>query len=85
MPEKFHTPRGWQLEQKPLLARPYYQSVVPDGATYSAASLIVKASWELGGKELRTAALKALNVGYPILDQSAFWYATQVSAMSAVK
>ncbi|MEK6663121.1 MAG: DUF255 domain-containing protein [Pseudomonadota bacterium] len=83
--KKFHTPRGWQLEQKPLLARPYYQAIVPDGATYSAASLIVKASWELGGKELRTAALKALNVGYPILDQGAFWYATQVSAMSAVK
>jgi hypothetical protein len=83
--KKFHTPRGWQLEQKPLLARPYYQAIVPDGATYSAASLIVKSSWELGGKDLRTAALKALNVGYPILDQSAFWYATQVSAMNSIK
>ncbi len=83
--KKFHTPRGWQLEQKPLLARPYYQSIVPDGATYSAAALIIKASWELGGTELRTAALKALNVGYPILDQGAFWYATQISAMGAVR
>jgi len=81
----FHTPRGWQLEQKPLLARPYYQPIVPDGATYSAASLIVKASWDLGGKDLRTATLKALNVGYPILDQSAFWYATQVSVMNGLK
>lgn len=83
--KKFHTARGWQLEQQPLLARPYYQAIVPDGATYSAASLIIKASWELGGKDLRTAALKALNVGYPILDQSAFWYATQVSAMNSIK
>ena len=83
--QKFHTPRGWQLEQQPLLARTYYQVVVPDGATYSAASLIIKASWELGGKDLRTAALKALNVGYPILDQGVFWYATQVSAMNAVR
>ena len=82
---KFHTPRGWQLEQKPLLALPYYQAIVPDGATYSGAALIVKASWELGSKDLRTAALKVLNVGYPILDQGPFWYATQVSAMSAVK
>ena len=83
--QKFHTPRGWQLEQQPLLARTYYQVVVPDGATYSAASLIIKASWELGGKDLRTAVLKALNVGYPILDQGVFWYATQVSAMNAVR
>ncbi|MBI5752889.1 MAG: thioredoxin domain-containing protein [Hydrogenophilales bacterium] len=83
--KKFHTERGWQLEQQPLLARPYYQAIVPDGATYSAASLIIKSSWELGGKDLRTAALKALNVGYPILDQSAFWYATQVSAMNSIK
>lgn len=58
---------------------------MPDGATYSAASLIVKASWDLGGKDLRTAVLKALNVGYPILDQNAFWYATQISAMNSVK
>ena len=82
---KFHTPRGWQLEQKPLLARPYYQAIVPDGATYSGAALIIKASWELGGKDLRTAVLKALNVGYPILDQNAFWYATQISAMNGLQ
>ncbi len=83
--EKFHTPRGWQLEQKPLLARPYYQRIVPDGASYSPASLLIKTSWELGGKELRTHALGALNSGYKTLDQGAFWYATQIDAMNAVK
>ncbi len=83
--EKFHTPRGWQLEQQPLLARPYYQRIVPDGATYSPAAIIIKTSWELGGKELRTLALGALNTGYAILDQSAFWYASQVSAMNGLQ
>ena len=82
---KFHTARGWQLEQKPLLARPYFQRLVPDGASYSPASLLIKTSWELGGKELRTHALGALNSGYKTLDQGAFWYATQIDAMSAVK
>jgi uncharacterized protein YyaL (SSP411 family) len=82
--EKFHTARGWQLEQQPLLARPYYQRIVPDGATYSPAAVIIKTSWELGGKALRTLALGALNTGYPILDQSAFWYASQVSAMNSL-
>jgi len=83
--EKFHTARGWQLEQQPLLARPYYQRIVPDGATYSPAAVIIKTSWELGGKDLRTLALGALNTGYAILDQGAFWYASQVSAMNGLQ
>lgn len=83
--EKFHTTRGWRLEQQPLLARPYYQRVVSDGATYSPAALLIKTSWELGGKDLRTRALGALNSGYATLDQGVFWYATQVSAMNGLK
>jgi len=83
--EKFHTPRGWQLEQQPLLARPYFQRIVPDGASYSPAALLIKTSWELGGKDLRTHALGALNSGYAILDQGVFWYATQISAMNSLK
>ncbi len=83
--EKFHTTRGWQLEQQPLLARPYYQRVVPDSASDSPAGLLIKTSWELGGKDLRTHALGALNTGYAILDQGAFWYATQIRAMNALK
>ena len=83
--EKFHTTRGWQLEQQPLLARPYYQRMVPDGASYSPAALLIKTSWELGGKDLRSRALGALNTGYAILDQGVFWYATQISAMNGLK
>ncbi len=83
--EKFHSTRGWQLEQQPLLARPYYQRMVPDGASYSPAALLIKTSWALGGKDLRSRTLGALNTGYPILDQGTFWYATQISAMSALK
>jgi uncharacterized protein YyaL (SSP411 family) len=83
--QKFHTPRGWTLDQKPLLARPYYQTLVPDSPSQAPSSVLVKASWELGGKELRTQALKALNVGYATLDQGVFWYATQVGAMEVVK
>lgn len=83
--DKFHTARGWQLEQQPLLARPYYQRIVSDGASFSPAALLIKTSWQLGGKDLRTRALGALNTGYAILDQGAFWYATQISAMNALK
>jgi uncharacterized protein YyaL (SSP411 family) len=83
--EKFHTARGWQLEQQVLLAQPYYQGLVPDGASYSPAALLIKTSWALGGKDLRTHALGALNTGYAVLDQGVFWYATQVSAMNAIK
>lgn len=83
--EKFYTPRGWQLEQKALLAHPFYQRIVPDGATYSPAAMLIKASWQLGGKALRTQVLSALNGGYAILDQGSFWYATQISAMNALQ
>lgn len=81
---KFHTARGWQLEQKPLLARPYYQVVVADSPSQAPSAVLIKLSWELGGKDLRTHALKGLNVGYAILDQGVFWYATQVLAMNAL-
>jgi len=81
---KFHTPRGWTLDQQPLLARPYYQAMVPDGPSPAPSAVLVKTSWELGGNSLRTQALKALNTGYGLLDQGTFWYATQISAMSAV-
>jgi len=46
---------------------------------------LVKTSWEIGGKDLRTRALGALNTGYATLDQGVFWYATQVSAMNGLK
>jgi uncharacterized protein YyaL (SSP411 family) len=83
--EKFYSEHGWQLEQQPLLARPYYQRIVPDGASYSPAALLIKTSWELGGKDLRTHALGALNSGYTQLDQGAFWYATQIRAMNGIR
>lgn len=82
--QKFYTPRGWQLEQQPLLARPYYQRLVPDGATYSPAALLIKTSWRSGDKALRTLALSALNGGFAVLDQGSFWYASQISAMNAL-
>jgi uncharacterized protein YyaL (SSP411 family) len=82
---KFHTARGWTLDQKPLLARPYYQILVPDSPTQAPSGVLVKSSWDLGGKALRKHALKALNTGYATLDKGVFWYATQVGAMNAVK
>jgi uncharacterized protein YyaL (SSP411 family) len=83
--QKFHSLRGWILDQKPLLARPYYQLLVPDGPSPAPSAVLVQSSWALGGKELRTHALRALNVGYDTLDQGVFWYATQVRAMNALK
>ncbi len=83
--DKFHGPRGWTLDAQPLLARPYYQRIVPDGPTQAPSAVLIRTSWKLGGKGLRTRALKALNVGYEILDQGVFWYATQVSAMGEIR
>lgn len=83
--QKFHGLRGWTLDQTPLLARPYYQLIVPDGPSQAPSAVLIQSSWELGGKELRTHALRALNVGYDTLDQGVFWYATQVGAMNALK
>ncbi|MEJ5210462.1 MAG: DUF255 domain-containing protein [Burkholderiales bacterium] len=83
--ELFHGPRGWTLDAEPLLARPYYQRIVPDGPTPAPAAVLIRASLSLGGKALRTRALQALNVGYETLDQGVFWYASQVAAMGAVK
>ena len=80
--QKFYGVNGWKLEEEPLLAKPYYQSIVPDSATSSPSGMLVQTSWQLGGKALRTNALRALNAGYEILDQGVFWYGTQVTAMN---
>ena len=82
--QKFHTARGWTLDQQSLLARPYYQTVVPDGPSPAPSAVLIRTSWALGGSTLRTQALKGLNTGYQLLDQAAFWYATQISAMGAI-
>lgn len=83
--QKFHGPGGFTLEAQPLLARPYRQRLIPDGPSPSPSAVLIRASWELGGKALRTHALKALNTGYDILDQGVFWYASQVGAMGVVQ
>jgi uncharacterized protein YyaL (SSP411 family) len=82
--QKFYGDAGWKLEEDALLAKPYLQSIVPDGAASSPSGVLIQTSWQMGGKALRTNALKALNTGYGILDQGVFWYGTQVTAMNSL-
>jgi len=82
---RFHQESGWKLQQTSLLATKTSEAMVSDGAQPSPSSVLIRASWRLGGKELRAKALSALNTGYAELDRGVFWYASQVAAMNALK
>jgi uncharacterized protein YyaL (SSP411 family) len=82
---RFHQESGWTLQQTSLLATTASEAMVSDGALPSPSSVLIRASWRLGGKDLRAKALSALNTGYAELDRGVFWFASQVAAMTALK
>lgn len=82
---RFHRESGWKLQQTSLLATRASEAIVSDGALPSPSSVLIRTSWRLGGKELRTKTLSALNTGYAELDRGVFWFASQVAVMNALK
>ena len=82
---RFHGNAGWKLQQSTLLANQSGEFVVADSAVPSPASTLIRASWQMADRELRAKALTALNAGFAELDQSVFWYATQVAAMMSLQ
>lgn len=83
--QKFHGPQGWQLEARPLLARPANEDVIADGPLPSPSALLIEASLALGSEPLRSRALAALATGHDLLDRDVFWYASQVHAMARAR
>ena len=78
--QKFFTPRGFVLEQKSELARPYYLEVIEDGPLPSVSSVLIDTSIRTGDKALKAKAEEAL--GFTLQNRAAFWHASQVSALN---
>ena len=79
---KFHTPRGFLLEQGGALAKPFYQDVVADGPLPSPSSVLIDLSLRAGDAALRAKARDALAQGLALQDRGLFWYASQVIALN---
>lgn len=79
---KFHTPRGFLLEQGSELAKPFYQAVVEDGPLPSPSSVLIDTSLRTGDKALRDKARNALADGEALQKQGLFWFASQVTALN---
>ena len=79
---KFYSHHGFVLEQKSVLARPYYQEVIEDGPLPSPSSVLIDVSLKSGDKGLKDKAHDALGFGAAMQRQGLFWHASQVMALS---
>lgn len=80
--EKFHTTKGFVLQERSELAKPYYQGVVADSPLPSPSSILIQVSLQTGDAGLRGKAVNALADGEALQKQGVFWYASQVTAFN---
>jgi uncharacterized protein YyaL (SSP411 family) len=80
--QKFYTAKGFVLEQKSELAKPYYQGVIEDGPLPSPSALLIDASLATADKKLRAKAIDALGFDYTSRNNGLFWNASQVNALN---
>jgi len=87
--QKFYGPQGWQLAQHMLLRYGAGTTLVSDSALPSGASVLIAQTSQFArvthNQSLLDKALRALNVGHADISQDPFWYATQISALQALK
>ncbi|HUX89960.1 MAG TPA: DUF255 domain-containing protein [Gallionellaceae bacterium] len=80
--KKFHTTKGFVLQERSELAKPYYQGVVADSPLPSPSSILIQISLRTGDAALRGKAINALADGEALQRQGVFWYASQVTALN---
>ncbi len=80
--QKFYTAKGFVLEQKSELAKPYYQGLIEDGPLPSPSALLIDASLATADKRLRAKAVDALGFDYTLRNNGFFWNASQVYALN---
>jgi uncharacterized protein YyaL (SSP411 family) len=87
--QRFYGQQGWLLAQHMLLRYGAGSTVVSDGALPSAASVLIAETYRYArataNPVLEQQALRALNVGHAEIRNDPFWYATQISALLALK
>jgi uncharacterized protein YyaL (SSP411 family) len=87
--QRFYDKQGWQLAQNTLLKYDNGKTMISDGPMPSPSSLLIKTSYQYGkdvdDAELKTLALRALNVGHADMQGDPFWYASQIDALRVVR
>jgi len=86
---RFYGAEGWQLAQSMLLHYGDGKTLVSDGALPSASAVLIAATYQYAratqNKKFEREALRALNVGHDSIRSNPFWYASQISAVLALK
>lgn len=78
----FYTPYGFLLEQRSVLAKPFYQRVIEDGPLPSPGSVLIETSIASGDTALRAQARDALSFAEGLQANGMFWNASRVTALS---
>jgi uncharacterized protein YyaL (SSP411 family) len=86
---RFYGPRGWKRAQDVLLHYGEGNTLISDGALPSPSAVLIAATYKFAKTTQNTGyrqeALRALNVGHDAMRDNPFWYASQISALLAVK
>jgi uncharacterized protein len=81
---KFYTPRGFLLEEKSGLAKPYYHAVLEDGPLPSPSAVLIDSSLRWGDRVLQQQARSALEDSGVLQEQGVFWFASQVTTLNRI-
>ena len=83
--KRFHSKQGWLLSENSLLKYGQNEAVIADGVLPSASATLINVSLKIAEKnnnpDLKTKALKALNVGHLEVVSQPFWYASQIKTL----
>jgi len=79
--ERFYKEDGWYLAEKPLIKYTIGKTVLEDSPLPSPSAILISTSLQLDDKQLSKLAQNALIQGASNLEESPYWYASQIDVI----
>ncbi len=80
--QRFYKKDGWYLSEKPLIKYTIGKAVLEDSPLPSPSAILIWVSLQLNNKRLYTQARVALQKGVGDIEESPYWYATQIDVIN---
>ncbi len=79
--QRFYKKDGWYLAEKPLIKYTIGKAVLEDSPLPSPSATLIRVSLQLNNKKLNARARAALQHGAREIEESPYWYATQIDVI----
>ncbi len=80
--QRFYKKDGWYLAEKPLIKYTIGKAVLEDSPLPSPSAILIRVSLQLNNKKLKMQAREALQQGAGEIEESPYWYATQIDILN---